>query len=87
MGCVGNPYSPQCARDWIYLSSQCEASFLSLPDTSLHFLLLTAAILFFSLISSPIFYGNTACVELFNSFSSIWKLRNNDPVTKVGYEI
>ena len=83
MGCVGRPLSSNCARDWLYLSSQCEASFLSYPDTSLHFLLLTAAILFFSLLSSNIFYGNTSCGELFNNFSSIWKLRNSEPVTKV----
>ena len=38
--------------------------------------------MFLLLLSSPIFYGNTTCSELFANFSSIWKLRNNDPVTK-----
>ena len=65
------------------LSSQCEATFLSYPDTNLHFLLLAAAGLAFSLLASPIFYGNSVCAELFSNFSSVWKLRNNDPVTKV----
>ena len=64
------------------LSSQSEATFLSYPDTNLHFLLLTVAGLAFILLGSPIFYGNSVCAELFNNFSSVWKLRNNDPVSK-----
>ena len=64
------------------LSSQCEATFLSYPDTNLHFLLLASAGLAFCLLGSPIFYENSVCAELFNNFSSVWKLRNNDPVTK-----
>ena len=28
------------------------------------------------------FYGNSTCSELFAGFSSIWKLRTNDPVTR-----
>ena len=67
----------------VCLSSQCEATFLSYPDTNLHFLLLATAGLAFCLLGSPIFYGNSVCAELFNNFSSVWKLRNNDPVTKV----
>ena len=67
----------------VRLSSQCEATFLSSPDTNLHFLLLATAGLAFCLLGSPIFYGNSVCAELFNNFSSVWKLRNNDPVTKV----
>jgi len=80
--CQGRPSSANCARDWVYLSSQCEKSFLSYPDTNFHYLLLLASALFFGLLGSPIFYGNPACTELFASFSSIWKLKNNDPVTK-----
>ena len=98
LACVDRPYSTHCARDWLYLrygyegsqisflvrlSSQCEATFLSYPDTNLHFLLLATAGLAFCLLGSPIFYGNSVCAELFNNFSSVWKLRNNDPVTKV----
>ena len=67
----------------VCLSSQCEATFLSYPDTNLHFLVLASAGLAFCLLGSPIFYGNSVCAELFNNFSSVWKLRNNDPVTKV----
>ena len=80
--CQGRPSSANCARDWVYLSSQCEQTFLSYPDTNFHFLLLLASALFFGLLGSPIFYGNPACTELFASFSSIWKLKNNDPLTK-----
>jgi len=82
LSCVGRPYSTNCARDWLFLSTQCESTFLSYPDTNFHFLLLIASGLFLLLLSSPIFYGNTTCSELFANFSSIWKLRNNDPVTK-----
>ena len=63
-------------------SGQSEATFLSYPDTNFHFLLLGAAALFISLLSSPMFYGNSSCSELFAGFSSIWKLRTNDPVTR-----
>ena len=57
-------------------------SLLPLP-LALALLLLAAAGLAFSLLASPIFYGNSVCAELFSNFSSVWKLRNNDPVTKV----
>jgi len=80
--CQGRPASANCARDWVYLSSQCEKTFLSYPDTNFHYLLLLASTLFFALLCSPIFYGNPSCTELFASFSSIWKLKNNDPITK-----
>jgi len=80
--CQGRPSSANCARDWAYLSSQCEQSFLSYPDTNFHYLLLLASALFFGLLGSPIFYGNPACTELFATFSTIWKLKNNDPITK-----
>lgn len=63
-------------------SGQSEDTFLSYPDTNFHFLLLGAAALFISLLSSPMFYGNSSCSELFAGFSSIWKLRTNDPVTR-----
>jgi len=82
ISCQGRPSSANCARDWVYLSSQCEKSFLSYPDTNFHYLLLLASALFFGLLGSPIFYGNPACTELFASFSSIWKIKNNDAITK-----
>ena len=63
-------------------SGQSETTFLSYPDTNFHFLLLGAAALFILLLSSPMFYGNSTCSELFAGFSSIWKLRTNDPVTR-----
>jgi len=80
--CQGRPSSANCARDWVYLSSQCEKTFLSYPDTNFHYLLLLASALFFGLLCTPIFYGNPVCTELFASFSSIWKLKSNDPITK-----
>merc|ERR1719233_1390582 len=55
---------------------------VSAPDTNFHYLLLLASALFFGLLCSPIFYGNPVCTELFSSFSSIWKVKSNDPVTK-----
>lgn len=82
LGCVGRPYTTNCARDWVFLSGQSETTFLSYPDTNFHFLLLGAAALFILLLSSPMFYGNSTCSELFAGFSSIWKLRTNDPVTR-----
>lgn len=72
-------YDGSCECD---CSGQSEATFLSYPDTNFHFLLLGAAALFLSLLSAPMFYGNSSCSELFAGFSSIWKLRTNDPVTR-----
>ena len=67
MKCEGKYHPHQ--KKLFYLSSQCEATFLSYPDTNLHFLLLAAAGLAFSLLASPIFYGNSVCAELFSNFS------------------
>jgi len=80
--CVNRPGSPSCARDWEYQSNRCENEVLSYPDMNFHVLLLLKSLLFLILIVLPIFYGNSLCVELFASFSNLWKLRNNEPVTK-----
>ena len=62
-------------------SGQSESTFLSHPDTNFHCLLLGAATLFLSLLSSRIFYGHPSCSELFASFSSIWRLRTSELVS------
>jgi len=80
--CAAKPGSPSCARDWQYQTSRCEDQVLTYPDTNFHILLLIKSILFLSLIVLPIFYGNSICIDLFGSFSKLWKLRNDDPVTK-----
>merc|ERR1712106_1179840 len=43
--CQGRPSSANCARDWVYLSAQCEKTFLAYPDTNFHYLLLLASFL------------------------------------------
>ena len=80
--CVHKPGSPSCARDWEYQSNRCENEVLTYPDMNFHIFLLIKSLLFLMLIVLPIFYGNNFCVELFASFSSLWKLRNDDPITK-----
>lgn len=80
--CVNQPGNPSCARNWDYQSNRCENEVLTYPDINFHILLLTKSLLFLTLIVLPIFYGNSLCVELFTSFSSLWKLRNDEAVTK-----
>jgi len=78
--CQAKPASLDCARDWVYPTNKYTSLFLTYPDTNFHYLLLTLSAAFFLLLSQPLFYGSTLCTELFATFSSIWKLRTNDPI-------
>jgi len=80
--CVDQPGNPSCARNWDYQSNRCEYEVLAYPDINFHILLLVKSLLFLTLIILPIFYGNNLCIELFTNFSSLWKLRNDEAVTK-----
>jgi len=82
MECKNQPGNPSCARNWDYQSTQCESEVLAYPDVNFHILLVLKSILFLVLLVLPIFYGNKMCIDLFMSFSSLWKLRNDEPITR-----
>ena len=82
MECMRQPGNPSCARNWDYQSRQCEKEVLTYPGMNFHILLLIKSVLFLTLIILPIFYGNKQCIDIFTSFSTLWKLRNDEPVTK-----
>jgi len=78
--CQVRPASLDCARDWVYPTNKYSSLFLTYPDTNFHYILLSLSAAFLILLSQPLFYGSSICTELFATFSSIWKLRTNDPI-------